>query len=223
VRTELRFDFLRDPLRDRIDDGLRERFLDAIGAGARLRSGFSQRPAFRQRGRGSFFCRPGGRHDCRPVIRQRCRQILSLRPVVVLDQPFGPARGLAAGGAGIQRARMGIHPEGPSRVDGHEPPLEIPEHQLGNTVYHGAKRAGRKTPAGVGEVPILHLPVDHVSAARAKAAQRKVRGRMKPELKDRSFKAASVILRRRAFHACLSDAAAEPVWRETSRGVGFTR
>lgn len=93
------------------------------------------------------------------------------RGVFAFDEPLRPGIGVAAGGAGVECCGMGIGAVGPRRVGGDEPALEIPEHPTGDAAEDRAGGPGRQCAPGVGQIGLLHLPVDPVTAAGAEAAE----------------------------------------------------
>lgn len=75
-----------------------------------------------------------------------------------------------------QRRRMRIHPVGPPGMRGNQPPFEIPGQPPGEPADQASQRPGRVHTSRYSDVIQMHLPINHVIAAWAKAAQGQRRG-----------------------------------------------
>jgi len=89
-----------------------------------------------------------------------------------LHEPRGPERRGSTFGTGLQCGGTVVDAVGSAGVSGRKPLFQIPQKRTGHAANEGCHGAWRYLPARVHKVVRLHLPVNDVTAARPKGAQR---------------------------------------------------
>jgi hypothetical protein len=103
-----------------------------------------------------------------PVTGRR----LARRGIPPFDEPPRPECRVPARTARLKRFRTPVDAVLPTGVDGHQPSFEVPEDQSRDSPDQRTQGPRREASAGVGQVALMHLPVDHIRPAGSEAAQR---------------------------------------------------